>query len=145
MSPSADMSASPPGKVPENVSKSRRFRGVIGYVLLVLLCLGLSTNVYAAGTTQTITVKSRLVVWARASSLSQVLAVLGRGRRVTIDGRSASGVWLHGVTDRGTRGWFPSMGLLQLHPEVRLNLLPVLATGISAPVMSTPIPRRGGY
>jgi len=139
------MSAPSPGKVPEKVSGAQRFGNVIGCFLLVLLCLGLTTNVYAAGATQTITVKSRLVVWSRASSMSQILAVLGRGRRVTIDGRSASGGWLHGVTDRGTRGWFPSMGLLQLHPEVRLSLLPVLSTGISAPVMSTPIPRRGGY
>src|SRR5579859_929859 len=75
----------------------------------------------------TVTVVSRLVLWARPSTMSRVVAVLHRGRMFTVMGRGVSGRWLYGFTDMGTLGWTPSRGFLMLHPEVRLRMLAVFS------------------
>src|SRR5579871_4677226 len=63
-----------------------------------------TTQAAGAANSQTIVVMRRLILWRSPTLRSRIVAVLLRGRHFTVDGQSASGLWLHGVTDRGTRG-----------------------------------------
>jgi len=126
-------------------------------IVILVAIFGATAEAQAAGNTRTPTVTvmvvSRLVLWARPSVMSRIVAILHRGREFTVFGRSVSGRWIYGMTDMGTVGWLPSRGFLMLHPEVSLRLLPIFsargrllmmpATGQM--MMPTPMPTRMGY
>jgi hypothetical protein len=134
------------------ISKQRQLYQLLAKVLCCIVVLtavfGATSSVDAAANTQpsavTVVVVSRLVLWARPSYRSPIVAVLFMGREFTAVGRSASGRWIYGVTDMGTPGWLPSRGFLMLHREVRLRALPVF-TSMGTPLMMpmpspTPMP-----
>src|SRR5258708_943207 len=112
-------------------------------VVIAMLVLGTFSETWAWNGSQTITVVNRLVVWARPTLSSPVISVLMRGRHFTVNGRSSSGRWIHGITDMGIAGWLPSFGFLRLHREVNLFALPVMFTSMP---MQMSMPRsRSGY
>lgn len=121
------------------LKKLRLRKNTLRYSLLLVIALVLMlssvSETHANSSAKTITVISRLVVWARPSFRSVITAVLMRGRHFTVTARSPSGQWIYGITDMGMVGWIPSAGFLQLHPEVRLSVLPVLAVNFSAPMV----------
>lgn len=112
-------------------------------MVAILIVLGTFSETHAAGGGQTITVVSRLVLWARPTLRSPVVAVLMRGRHFTVTARSVSGRWLYGFTDMGTAGWLPSFSFLRLHPEVNFMALPVRLASTSASMMMSGT--RSGY
>ncbi len=130
------------------------YRNLVRIIILALILVSVF-SVPATAQARTIrtrvTVRVELVVWRGPSFGTRILAVLFKGRRFTVDGRNFSGTWLHGITDRGTRGWIPSSGFLRLHPEVNPMLLPVLTRFVTRPatmqmVMPQPTPvMRTGY
>ncbi|HVO70154.1 MAG TPA: hypothetical protein VMT24_08915, partial [Aggregatilineaceae bacterium] len=110
----------------KRAGRTRRTRTtVLSLLVLGMLLFGTVSEAHAATFRQVIMVRRSLVVWQRASLNSPVATVLFRGRHFTVDGRNSTGMWLHGFTDRGTRGWVPAHGLLMLHPEVNIAKLPV--------------------
>lgn len=65
------------------------------------------------------------------------ITVMRAGTTVVIDGRDASGIWLHGVTQSGQAGWMHSQHISLLFNEVAA--LPVL--GNDASVVGVPAPQ----
>ena len=72
--------------------------------LAMLTLLGTLNETHAANSMTTITVVSRLVLWAKPTLNSSIVAVLRRGRHFSVNGRSASGRWIHGMTDKSVVG-----------------------------------------
>ena len=129
-------------------SKRLFIKALCCVVLLMVFCLNGTSEVRAFNTqASTVVVVQRLVLWAGPSLRTRVVAVLFRGRHFTVDGRTASGIWLHGVTDRGIRGWLPARGFLMLHPEVNPMMLPIMAASSGQNMMPqrSTMPQRRGY
>ncbi len=123
-----------------SLKKLGRGKNVLRVALLVALTLTIGLGAVdqaqaAPGTT--IMIMRGAVIWSRPSLTSRILGVLLRGRHFTVTGRSASGRWLFGITDRNVSGWILNLGFHRLHPNVNIAMLPII--GATAPRVTAPV------
>jgi uncharacterized protein YraI len=97
--------------------------GLIGIVLSAILP-GLAVNAYQS-VPDAVVATNQLSMRVAPIRTADVVAVLDRGTRLTIDGRNQDSTWLHGTAETGAVGWV-SRPYLSIRISLVISALPVM-------------------
>src|SRR5438876_3120207 len=97
--------------------------GLIGLVIAVILP-GSSANAYDT-VPDAVVATNQLSMRSGPVRTADVVAVLVRGTRLTIDGRNRDSAWLHGTAETGAVGWV-SRPYLSVRRTLVVSSLPVM-------------------